>query len=197
MPPPSESDDRGHAREEQRRQAKPSRSLKVQGPVRLESYDAAWPRLYEREAARIGAVLGERVLLLEHVGSTSIPGLAAKPVIDILLVVADPAEEAVYIPSLERAGYRLVARHPGWYQHRMLSGPDTDINLHVLPPGSIETERTLRFRDRVRASEADRELYERTKRQLAARQWSHLRQYTDAKAEVIEMILARCPRRTT
>lgn len=191
MPPSSESDDRVQAWEEQSRQAKPSRSLKLNGPVRLESYDTEWPRLYEREAARIRSVLGDRVLLLEHVGSTSVPGLAAKPVIDMLLVVADPAEEAAYIPSLELTGYRLVARHPGWYQHRMLAEPDTDINLHVLPPGSTETERTLRFRDRLRASEADRELYERTKRQLAARQWTDLRQYTDAKAEVIETILAR------
>ncbi len=197
MPPSSESDDRLQAWEERSRQAKPSRSLKLDGPVRLESYDAEWPRLYEREAARIRSVLGDQVLLLEHVGSTSVPGLAAKPVIDILLVVADPAGEAAYIPNLELTGYRLVARHPGWYQHRMLAGPDTDINLHVLPPGSAETERTLRFRDRLRASEADRELYERTKRQLAARQWTHLRQYTDAKAEVIETILARCPQNTT
>ena len=134
MPPSSESDDPVRARGEQSRQAKPSRSLELNGPVRLESYDAQWPRLYEREAARIRSVLGDRVLLLEHVGSTSVPGLAAKPVIDILIVVADHAEEAAYIPSLERAGYRLVARHPGWYQHRMLKGPDTDINLHVLPP---------------------------------------------------------------
>lgn len=112
MPPSSESDDRVQAGEEQSRQAKPSRSLKLNGPVRLESYDAEWPRLYEREAARIRSVLGNRVLLLEHVGSTSVPGLAAKPVIDILLVVADPAEEAAYIPDLELKGYRLVARHP-------------------------------------------------------------------------------------
>jgi GrpB-like predicted nucleotidyltransferase (UPF0157 family) len=197
MPPSNESDDRVQARGEQRRQAKPSRSLPLNGPVRLEDYDAEWPRLYEREAARIRSVLGDRVLLLEHVGSTSVPGLTAKPVIDILLVVADSAAEAAYVPSLEHAGYRLVARHPGWYQHRMLTGPDTEINLHVLPPESAETERTLRFRDRLRASEADRELYERTKRQLAARQWTHLRQYTDAKAEVIETILARCPQNNT
>lgn len=104
MPPSSESDDRVQAWEEQSRQAKPSRSLKLNGPVRLESYDTEWPRLYEREAARIRSVLGDRVLLLEHVGSTSVPGLAAKPVIDMLLVVADPAEEAAYIPSLELTG---------------------------------------------------------------------------------------------
>lgn len=196
MPPSSESDDPVQSGEGQSRQAKPSRWLELNGPVQLESYDTEWPRLYEREAERIRSVLGDQVLLLEHVGSTSVPGLAAKPVIDILLVVADPAGEAAYIPSLERTGYRLVARHPGWHQHRMLAGPDTDINLHVLPPGSTETERTLRFRDRLRASEADRELYERTKRQLAARQWTHLRQYTDAKAEVIETILARYPQNT-
>jgi GrpB-like predicted nucleotidyltransferase (UPF0157 family) len=197
MSPSGESGDRVQGGAEPGRQAKPSRSLRLNGPVRLESYNAQWPGRYEREAARIRSVLADRVLLLEHVGSTSVPGLAAKPVIDILLVVADPAEEAAYVPGLELAGYRLVARHPGWHQHRMLAGPDTDINLHVLPPGCAETERTLRFRDRLRASEADRALYQRVKRQLAARQWTHLRQYTDAKADVIETILARCPQHIT
>ena len=125
--------------------------------------------LYEREAARIRSVLGERVLRLEHVGSTSVPGLAAKPIIDILLVVTDPADEASYVTPLEQAGYRLVIREPGWYQHRALKGPDTDINLHVHPPDSPEIGRHLRFRDRLRADPADRERYERVKRQLAGR----------------------------
>src|SRR5215472_4288946 len=150
---------------------------RLDGPVLLADHDPAWPGLYQREAARIRSVLGDRVLLLEHVGSTSVPGLAAKPVIDILLVVADPADEPSYLTPLEQAGYRLVIREPGWYQHRALKGPDTDINLHVHPPGSPEIGRHLRFRDRLRADPADRELYEQVKRQLASRHWTYIQQY--------------------
>jgi len=163
---------------------------RLDGPVRLTSYDPRWPVMYEREAARIRSVLGARVLLLEHVGSTSVPGLAAKPIIDILLVVADPADEPSYLTPLEQAGYELVIREPGLYQHRVLKGPDTDINLHVHPPGSPEIGRHLRFRDRLRADPADRELYEQVKRRLASRHWTYVQQYADAKTEVITTILA-------
>jgi GrpB-like predicted nucleotidyltransferase (UPF0157 family) len=102
-------------------------------------------------------------------------------IIDILLVVADPADEAAYLPELERAGYRLVIREPGRHQHRVLKGPDTDVKLHVHPPGSPEIDRQLRFRDQLRASPADREIYERTKRRLAGENWTYIQQYADAK----------------
>src|SRR5215471_2194090 len=72
---------------------------RLDGPVLLAEYDPGWPGLYEREAARIRSVLGDRVLLLEHVGSTSVPGLAAKPRIDMLLVVANSADEPSYLPA--------------------------------------------------------------------------------------------------
>ena len=164
---------------------------KLDGPVTLASYNPEWPRLYEREADRIRSVLGDRVLLLEHIGSTSVPGLAAKPIIDILLVVADPADEPDYISPLERAGYRLVIREPDWHQHRVLKGPDTNINLHVHPPGSPEIEANLRFRDHLRADQADRGLYERVKRELAGRRWTYIQEYADAKTEVITTIMER------
>jgi GrpB-like predicted nucleotidyltransferase (UPF0157 family) len=173
------------------REVRLGKPQRLDGPVLLAGYDPAWPGLYEREAARIRSVLGGRVLLLEHVGSTSVPGLAAKPIIDILLVVADAAEEDAYVPDLERAGYRLWIREPDWHQHRLLKGPDTDINLHVHPPGSPEIDRHLRFRDHLRSDAADRELYERTKRELAARRWAYVQQYADAKSEVVEAILLR------
>jgi GrpB-like predicted nucleotidyltransferase (UPF0157 family) len=161
------------------------------GPVRLDAYDPGWPALFDREAGRIRALLGDRVLQLEHVGSTSVPGLSAKPVIDMLLIVADPAAEDGYLPPLLAAGYRLVIREPDWHEHRLLKGPDTDINLHVLGPGSPETDRTLRFRDRLRSDAADRELYERVKHELAARHWTYIQQYADAKSGVVEEILRR------
>jgi GrpB-like predicted nucleotidyltransferase (UPF0157 family) len=164
---------------------------KLDGKIRLADYDPAWPALFEREAARIRAVLGDRVRRLEHVGSTSVPGLAAKPIIDILLIVADPADEDAYVAPLVQAGYRLTIREPGWHEHRLLKGPDTDINLHVHPPDSPEIDRNLRFRDHLRADPGDRALYERTKRGLAAQDWTYMQQYADAKSDVVEEILRR------
>ena len=123
------------------------------GPIVLAEYDPRWPRLFEREAARIRSILGERAMRLEHVGSTSVPGLAAKPIIDLLLVVADSSDEPSYVPPLEAAGYVLRIREPDWHEHRVLKGPDTDINLHVFSPGSPEIHRTLAFRDRLRESD--------------------------------------------
>jgi GrpB-like predicted nucleotidyltransferase (UPF0157 family) len=181
----------GAAQEGQLRRAWLQEPPRLDGPVRLVDYDPGWPGLYEREAGRIRSALGDRVLLLEHIGSTSVPGLAAKPRIDILLVVAEPGREETYVPQLEEAGYRLVIAEPDWHQHRVLNGPDTDVNLHVHSPESPEIERNLRFRDHLRANQADRDLYERTKRELAGRHWTYTQQYADAKTGVIEEILER------
>src|SRR5438270_10508997 len=99
--------------------------------VVLAEYDPEWPALFRREEERIRRALGDQVVLLEHVGSTSVPGLAAKPRIDILLAVRNSADESSYVPNLESAGYVLQIREPNWYEHRVLKGPDTDVNLHV------------------------------------------------------------------
>ena len=187
----NEADEWGPGEEAALRAAWVTEPPRLAGPVVVADYDPAWPALFEREAGRLRNVLGAEILLLEHVGSTSVPGLAAKPVIDILLVVADPADEGRYLPPLEQAGYRLVIREPGWHEHRALKGPDTDINLHVHGPASPEIERHLRFRDHLRADDADRELYQRTKRELAARPWTYIQQYADAKSAVVEEILSR------
>jgi GrpB-like predicted nucleotidyltransferase (UPF0157 family) len=166
----------------------------LNGRVYLADYDPAWPQLYASEAGKIRAALGERALLLEHVGSTSVPGLAAKPLIDILLVVADSADETAYVPALEAQGYALRIREPGWYQHRMLKGARPEVNLHIFSPGCVEIRRMLLMRDWLRANEADRERYERTKRDLAQREWKYVQNYADAKGEVVEAILARAAR---
>jgi GrpB-like predicted nucleotidyltransferase (UPF0157 family) len=162
----------------------------LQAPIELCDYDPAWPQLYQREAARIRSVLGDRVVRLEHVGSTSVPGLAAKPILDLVLEVPDAADEAAYLPAMQAAGYVLRLREPEWHQHRLFKGPDTDINLHVFSAGSPETDQMVRFRDRLRTEPADRELYLRTKRELAARTWTYVQQYADAKTAVIGEILA-------
>ncbi len=159
--------------------------------ITLAEYDPAWPQVYAQKATAIRAALGERITLLEHVGSTSVPGLAAKPLIDILLVVADSSDEAAYVPELEAQGYTLRVREPDWFQHRVLKGADPETNLHVFSPGCIEIRRMLLMRDWLRAHPDDRALYERTKRELARRQWKYVQNYADAKSAVVEAILAR------
>jgi GrpB-like predicted nucleotidyltransferase (UPF0157 family) len=162
------------------------------GEILLVDYDPTWPDLYAREAARIRRILGDRVLRLEHVGSTSVPGLAAKPIIDMLLVVPDSANEPAYASDLEREGYVLRIREPDWHEHRLFKGPDTDINLHVFSPsGQVEVDRMLRFRDLLRTQPEERDRYERRKRELAGRTWRFMQHYADAKTGVIESILAR------
>jgi GrpB-like predicted nucleotidyltransferase (UPF0157 family) len=164
---------------------------RLEGQIELAAYDASWPALYEREAQRVNAVLGDRVLRLDHVGSTSVPGLPAKPIIDMLLVVADSASEDAYVPPMEKAGYVLRIREPDWYEHRLFKGPDTNINLHVFSTGCVEIDRMLGFRDHLRSSESDRALYAQTKRELASRHWKYVQEYADAKTEVVEAIIAR------
>jgi GrpB-like predicted nucleotidyltransferase (UPF0157 family) len=164
---------------------------RLDGAIELRPYDDSWPQLYAVEAERVVGVLGNRVLLLEHVGSTSVPGLSAKPIIDMLLAVADSSAEPDYVPPMERAGYVLRVREPDWYEHRLFKGPDTNINLHVFSTGCIEIDRMLRFRDHLRADAADRARYAKTKHELAARRWNYVQEYADAKTEVVEAIIAR------
>ncbi len=163
----------------------------LNGKVLLEEYDPEWPRQFALEADKIRAALAERVILLEHVGSTSVPGLAAKPILDILLVVANSADEASYVPALEQTGYVLRIREPEWFEHRVMKGVDPAVNLHVFSPDCQETERMLLMRDWLRTHEDDRERYEQTKRDLAQRDWKYVQNYADAKTAVVEAILAR------
>lgn len=160
-------------------------------PIHLAAYDAGWPVHYEREAARIRKALGDRALVLEHAGSTSIPGLSAKPKIDIVLGVADSTDEESYVAALESAGYVLRIREADWHEHRLLRSTDSEVNLHVFTVGCLEIERMIKFRDHVRADDADRVLYERSKQDLAKRQWKYVQHYADAKSEVVEEILGR------
>jgi GrpB-like predicted nucleotidyltransferase (UPF0157 family) len=177
--------------EEELRAAWVTQPPRLTGKVQVVDYDPAWPELFRREAGRIRAVLGDRVVQLEHIGSTGVPGLAAKPIVDILLIVPDSADEPAWLPDLEAAGYTLVIREPDWFQHRCLKGPDTNINLHLYSPGCPEIERYLLFRDRLRGHPEDRAHYQRVKRELAEREWTYVQEYADAKTEVVEGILTR------
>ena len=159
--------------------------------IHLAEYDPEWPRLFEREATRIREALGGRARAVEHVGSTSVPGLAAKPVIDMVLVVDDSADESAYVPDLEAHGYVLRIREPDWFEHRLFKGSDTNVNVHVFSSDCTEVQVMLDFRDRLRANDADRELYERAKRELAAKDWRYVQNYADAKSAIVAEINAR------
>ena len=159
--------------------------------ILIVDYDPHWPELFALQASRIRSALGRRALGIEHVGPTSVPGLAAKPVIDLLLAVADSAKEDAYAPSLEAAGYVLRIREPQWNQHRLFKGPDVDINLHVFSSSCPEIDRMIIFRDWLRGNAADRDLYARTKLALAQKEWAEVQHYADAKTAIVDEILAR------
>ena len=160
------------------------------GPVMLVASDPAWPARFAARSAAIRDVLGERVRVLEHVGSTSVPGLLAKPIIDIALGVDDPEDEPAYLPDLEGLGYDLRVREHG---HRCLrtGEPGDEVNLHCYVPDSEEIVRYLAFRDRLRVSPADRDAYAALKHSLAPRDWPDVNAYADAKGPLIREILAR------
>ena len=159
--------------------------------IYLAPYDPNWPARFSKLESRVRQALGDRVLTLEHVGSTSIEGLSAKPIIDMLLVVPDSADEGSYVPNLEAQGFVLRIREPDWYEHRMLKGTDIRAHLHVFSEGCQEVKRMLAFRDWLRTHTDDRELYEKRKHHLARQTWKYMQHYADAKTEVVEEILSR------
>jgi GrpB-like predicted nucleotidyltransferase (UPF0157 family) len=166
----------------------------VNSTIYLAAYDPAWPSIFTQLKLRIQEALKEDVLLLEHVGSTSVPGLSAKPIIDILLAVADSSAEAAYVERLEQQGFKLRIREPDWYEHRMFKFSDPKANLHVFSAGCEEIDRMLLFRDWLRNHAGDRSFYEAKKRELAGRVWKYTQNYADAKSEVVQEILARARR---
>jgi GrpB-like predicted nucleotidyltransferase (UPF0157 family) len=166
--------------------------------VVVQDYDPQWPVLFEADSQAIRASLGSTALAVEHVGSTSVPGLAAKPVVDILLQVPDSADEDAYVPALEQLGYQLRIREPDWLEHRVLyqrvdDGATHSVNVHVLSPelGGEEIARMVRFRDWLRSHPEDRDRYAAVKRDLARLRWRYVQDYADAKTDVVAEILAR------
>jgi GrpB-like predicted nucleotidyltransferase (UPF0157 family)/predicted enzyme related to lactoylglutathione lyase len=169
---------------------------RLDGPVVLADHDPAWAATADALVQDVRSALGDRALVLEHVGSTSVPGLAAKPVIDLVLAVPDPTDEAAYVPALEGLGYTLHIREPDWHQHRLLKHADPTVNLHVFGAGTAEVHTMVAFRDHLRTHDGDRALYESTKRELAAREWAVTQDYADAKSEVVAGILRRAAGRS-
>ncbi|WP_431870947.1 GrpB family protein [Nocardiopsis eucommiae] len=162
----------------------------VNGRVRLSEADPKWPYLFRQEESRVRSALGDRVLSLDHVGSTSVPGLAAKPCVDLLMVVADSADEPAYLPDLEKAGYSLVIAEPDWFEHRVLKGPSVNLNLHVFSEGCEEADRMRLFRDYLTADAGARERYTAVKRDLSERTWKRIQDYADAKSDIVLELLA-------
>ncbi|KAA1418766.1 GrpB family protein [Nocardioides humilatus] len=156
--------------------------------------DPTWPEAYDDLAGRIRGALGWRAILIQHVGSTSVPDLPAKPVIDIDLVVADPDDEAAYLAALEAAGFELRVREPWWFGHRALRSTAPLCNLHVFGPDSPEVVKHRIFRDWLRGNSADRELYAATKREAAAAATASgedMMQYNARKEQVVREIYQR------
>ena len=157
----------------------------------IEDYDPAWADRFAAASSLLGEALSGLIIAIEHVGSTSVPGLPAKPIIDIDLLIEDTADESRYLPALEELGYRLILREPWWYGHRMLVSPAEDVHLHVWPAGAPEPVRHRLFRDWLRAHSADRDLYAATKRRLARDTVHRPGDYSLAKNDVIDAIYAR------
>jgi GrpB-like predicted nucleotidyltransferase (UPF0157 family) len=154
----------------------------------IADYDDGWPKRFTSERHRIEQALGHHALRVEHIGSTAVPGLAAKPIIDVLVTVKNPDDDEQLISALTAAGYQLRVREPG---HRMFRPPELDVHVHIWADTDPEVERYLALRDRLRVSASDRELYAGRKRELARRQWTDMNDYADAKSPVIADILAR------
>jgi GrpB-like predicted nucleotidyltransferase (UPF0157 family) len=158
--------------------------------IHIADFDPAWAVKYESHCDKIAKALGVAAISIEHIGSTAIPGLAAKPIIDIVLVVENSAEEPSYLPQLEASGFDLCLREPDWHEHRMLGNAEKNVHIHVYSKGCSEIQRNLEFRDRLRNNLSDRNRYEATKRTLAQMDWTDTQEYADAKTAIIDQIIA-------
>ncbi len=163
----------------------------LDGKVTLCEYNNIWAELFQKERDKIGKALNGNFVSVEHVGSTSVPGLCAKPILDILLLVEDSRDELIYVPALGKAGYVLKIREPDWYEHRVLKGAFPKVNLHVFSSGCVEADRMIAFRDWLRTHEEDRERYATAKRTLAEKTWKYMQNYADAKSEIVAKIFQR------
>ena len=152
-------------------------------------YRQEWPETFRLHRERIAAALGRAAIGIDHIGSTAVPGLDAKPIIDVLVVVTDSAAEDSYLPAMENCGYVLRVREPDFEEHRMFRTPELDVHVHVLSRGSPEIERYLRFRDALRATPFLRARYQELKRSLAAQGPQDMNAYARAKSEFVEAII--------
>ncbi|MDJ0376131.1 GrpB family protein [Cryobacterium sp. PH31-L1] len=156
--------------------------------LQVVAYDENWPDIFLDHQTRLRNTLGTAEVEVEHIGSTSVPGLAAKPIVDIVVTVVDITAEEDYLPHLLTAGYELRTREPG---HRLVRTPARDVHIHILQRGDQAVDNYLLFRNRLRADADDRALYEDTKRALLHHGFDDMNAYADAKTEVIAAIMRR------
>ncbi|EEA25263.1 hypothetical protein TMatcc_006514 [Talaromyces marneffei ATCC 18224] len=174
-------------------------SHRLDKPITIIEYDIIWPEQFSIVHQRIQQALGNRVLAIEHIGSTSVPGLPAKAVIDVDIIIADPTQEADYVPALEAAGFQFVFREPFWYDHRFFGLEEPYANVHVFAPDCPEHLRHVAFRDWLRECAEDRLLYASVKREAAevtCQDGGTVMDYNDRKAFVIRDILSRVDSKT-
>lgn len=150
--------------------------------------DPSWPKAFAQHEDRVRVALGAKAREVEHIGSTSVPGLAAKPIIDILVTVDDITSEEDYLDPLLSAGYQLRVCEPG---HRMVRTPALDVHIHIHESGDPAGIDYLLLRDHLRRDSADRELYERIKRELVRSDWPNMNAYAEAETAVITQIKER------
>lgn len=163
-------------------------------PVAVVDPRASWPTDGEALIHRVQNALGPRALRLDHIGSTSVVGLPAKPIIDIDLTVANPSKEEDWLPQLENVGFVLTVREPWWFHHRMLETPERDAHIHVFGPGSAEPLKHVILRNWLRESAEDRDLYAKAKRAAAAvtvARGETLNEYNGRKQQVLRAIYQR------
>jgi GrpB-like predicted nucleotidyltransferase (UPF0157 family)/GNAT superfamily N-acetyltransferase len=156
----------------------------------LADYNDSWPLKFREHATAIKKAMGSGAVAVEHVGSTAVPNIAAKPIIDVLLVVEDSGNESEYLPLMTGIGYELRVREPEWHEHRMFRTEARDVHVHVFSQGCVEISRMLTFRNRLRRSKEDRLRYELTKRRLAAKGMRDMNAYAEAKSEIVKSILS-------
>lgn len=168
---------------------------KVQHTIAIDEPDPSWPHHFDLAKTRIETALGDTAVSINHVGSTSVPGLPAKRVIDIDLTVQDVNDEASYVQALENAGFHFLVREPHWHGHRFFCDyGHVPTNLHVWGPDCPEAARHKIFTDWLRNNEEDRKLYAKVKREASEASIAGgegVMEYNKRKENVIREILQR------
>ena len=153
--------------------------------IKVIPYSPDWPKRFEKEKQKIQAALGRYVEYIDHIGSTAVPGLSAKPIIDIQVSVADPDDESKLLLQMQKQGYVLRVREKG---RRMFRTPELDVHIHVCKVSSDWERRHLLFRDWLRHDSADRKAYQKLKERLAKEDWRTMNHYAGAKSDLIREI---------
>jgi GrpB-like predicted nucleotidyltransferase (UPF0157 family) len=158
--------------------------------VRLAEWTPRWTELFAEEAARLHVALGDLAVAIEHYGSTSVPGLVAKPLLDILVGGPEATDAARYVAALAPLGYDYAA-HAGIPEHLVFGRGTARTHLvHVVRYGGGAWRRALAFRDALRADAALRDTYAALKRELVQRHGAERSCYTAAKSAFVEDVLA-------